>query len=395
MENNIENVLNFYVKANQLKYQMVDENHSKADNLYGSIILALAFNSEFNVTENISKVIRMLFLNELIFKNGLYFFKDTLKKGNIYQKEVLEFHHLQTLFAKIAFKCKMTNLALTHLIDEEGATLSFEDLYHKAIKLGIFKLGTYDEFYGDFNVFSNMFKINDKQDYEKYKRIFKFYYLNNQLRNKLRSGWDKNHWNIKGDKIECIFEHIIGTIALAIAIDSEFDFNINLDKVIEMLSIHEVGEILIGDITPFDGISPTMKKEIEHKAINEVLECLTNKKDLANLIFEFDERNTNESIFGHYCDKIEADIQAKVYQDMGRQNPLTEQQNNVVFKSDKVKQMITDGAQTAFDIWYLWDKIIYEDNLTFTEILDYINNHDLTKLCSDKRPKLMIIRKQN
>lgn len=63
---------------------------------------------------------------------------------------------------------------------------------------------------------------------------------------------------------------------------------------------------------------------------------------------------------------------------MGCHHPLTEQQNNVVFKSPKVQKMIEDSATTAFDIWYEWDKSIYVDSPIFTKILRYIKD---TKLC--------------
>ena len=356
----MNNILNFYMKSNDLKNILTDEKYSVADNLYGSIILAVAFNSEFGEPKDISKIVRMLILSEITLKNPNLNLVETLKKGKQYEKEAIEYLQIKNLEAKEAFRFRITDFSLTKLIDEKGDYLSFENLYKEALNLAIFKL-------------------NHIEDYEKYKKIFKFYYLNYRLKNKLRSGWDKKHWNVKGDRIERISEHIIGTIALAIAIDSEFDFNIDINKVIEMLAIHEVGEILIGDITPFDGVTPQQKKEIEHNAIEDVLECLTNKTNLINLIFEFNEHQTAESMFSHYCDKIEADIQAKVYQDNGMQNPLDEQQNNVVFKSDKVKHMLENGAQTAFDIWYLWDKSIYENNIIFTLLLEFIKDNDLIK----------------
>ncbi len=356
----MKDILNFYMKANDLKNIMADKKYSVADNLYGSIILAVAFNSEFGEPKDISKIARMLILSEITLKNPNLNLVETLKKGKQYEKEAIEYLQIKNLEAKEAFRFRITDFSLTKLIDEKGDYLSFENLYKEALNLGIFK-------------------IIHKEDYEKYKKIFKFYCLNYRLKNKLRSGWDKKHWNVKSDRIERISEHIIGTIALAIAIDSEFDFNIDINKVIEMLAIHEVGEILIGDITPFDGVTPQQKKEIEHNAIEDVLECLTNKTNLINLIFEFDEHQTAESMFSHYCDKIEADIQAKVYQDNGIQNPLDEQQNNVVFKSDKVKHMLENGAQTAFDIWYLWDKSIYENNIIFTLLLEFVKDNDLIK----------------
>ena len=120
----------------------------------------------------------------------------------------------------------------------------------------------------------------------------------------------------------------------------------------------------------------------EHEAMREVVGDLINQKEFLSLLFEFDEKKTKEAIFAHHCDKLEADIQAKIYQDMGCQHPLNEQEDNVVFKSDKVQQMVKDGAQTAFDIWYEWDKSLYYDDEDFARLLDYvrtINTQELLK----------------
>ena len=120
----------------------------------------------------------------------------------------------------------------------------------------------------------------------------------------------------------------------------------------------------------------------EHEAMREVIGDLVNQEEFLSLLFEFDEKKTKEAIFAHHCDKLEADIQAKVYQDMGCQHPLDEQENNVVFKSNKVQQMVKDGAQTAFDIWYEWDKSLYYDDEDFARLLDYvrtINTQELLK----------------
>lgn len=143
-----------------------------------------------------------------------------------------------------------------------------------------------------------------------------------------------------------------------------------------------MGEVIIGDITPFDNITPEEKMIKEHEAMREVVGDLINQKEFLSLLFEFDEKKTKEAIFAHHCDKLEADIQAKIYQDMGCQHPLNEQEDNVVFKSDKVQQMVKDGAQTAFDIWYEWDKSLYYDDEDFARLLDYvrtINTQELLK----------------
>ena len=52
----IKKVLNFYVKSNILKTKVYDEinNYTISDYLYGTISLAIAIDSEFKETENVS-----------------------------------------------------------------------------------------------------------------------------------------------------------------------------------------------------------------------------------------------------------------------------------------------------------------------------------------------------
>ena len=124
---------------------------------------------------------------------------------------------------------------------------------------------------------------------------------------------------------------------------------------------YQVGQITKAELTA-----------IEDKTIIDLIK----KEEYFALLLEFDERKTREAIFAYYCDKLDADIQAKVYQDMGCQNPLDKQENNVVFKSKRVQQIVQNGATTAFDIWYEWDKSLYADDEKFSDLLDYIKEVD-------------------
>lgn len=207
---------------------------------------------------------------------------------------------------------------------------------------------------------------------ERLKSTMRFYLMATQLKYKIRSGWDKTHWNVSKERIESIAEHVYGNCILALSIDSEFETHLDIGKVIKMLVLHELGEVVIGDITPFDNVTPEEKLEKEHAAIKEVLGDLIKKEEYFALLLEFDEKKTKESVFAYHCDKLDADIQAKVYQDMGCQNPLDRQENNVVFNSQKVQQIVQNGAKTAFDIWYEWDRSLYADDKRFSVLLDYI-----------------------
>ncbi len=159
---------------------------------------------------------------------------------------------------------------------------------------------------------------------------------------------------------------------LAIALDSEFETNLDMGKVTMMLALHEIGEAIIGDITPFDKCTPEEKMRREHLAWEKVLGDLVKAEEYRSLLLEFDERKTKEAIFAGRCDKMDADLMSKIYLDTGCHKPLDKQQNNQTFKSEKVLQMVKDGAKNAFDIWYQWDRPKYVDDPNFLALIDYL-----------------------
>ncbi|MGM9877900.1 MAG: HD family hydrolase [Bacilli bacterium] len=344
--------LDFYTKSNELKNKIIDEqnNYSVADHLFGSMILATAIDSEFKEANNLSKIYRMLFLTEFSNLYPNYDFYD-LKLGKQYVSEIIEARDMSNKDGKLVFKYKMLDFILTKLIKDKENNISSTEL----IKEGSIIISL----------------LCNKQPSE-CEEIFKFYYLNFRLKNKVRTGWDNKHWNVKSNRIETVSEHIIGTLGLAMVLSSEFEYNLDVDKVLRMLTIHETGETLIGDITPFDGITPEKKQEIEHQAMRDALGNLKEKDNLLALLFEFDEQITKEAKCSHYCDKIEADLQAKIYQEKGMHHSLNNQKNNVVFNSLRVQQMLKDGAKDAFDIWYEWDKNIYSDDNQFPEFMNML-----------------------
>lgn len=356
----LKKVLEFYVLSNRLKTTVLDKdiNFSMANNIYGSMILALGMNSEFQETKDLSKVLRMLFFSGFREVNPSYSFKN-LRNGQQYQKELDELFSLRTEEAKLTFKYRLMDSALTKLIESKKDVFSYEELKKEAK-----------------DIFSY---FND--DISNYEEVFHFYYLNYSLKEKNRSGWDDSHWNVKTERIEKISDHVIGTVALALSLG--MNYSMDLDKVQQMLTLHEIGETIIGDITPFDGVYSQIKMENEHKAMLSVLGKLSKKKEYMDLLYEFDEKKTKEGKFAFYCDKLEADLQAKLYQDLGLQRDLIDQKNNLVFHTLKTQEMVHNGADTAFDIWYLYDRNIYENDQDFpyfSSLLEMAKDNNLLQL---------------
>lgn len=204
----------------------------------------------------------------------------------------------------------------------------------------------------------------------------RFYLLATKLKYKVRSAWDDSHWHVKNERLESIAEHVYGTCILAISLNYGCDMNLDMEKILKMLTIHEIGEVIIGDITPYDNITPEQKEEIEHKAMLDVLGDLGGKEELFGLLLEFDKRETKESQFAFLCDKLEADIQSKVYQDRGEQRSLDDQEGNIVMGFPKIQQVISDGAKTAFDVWYETDKSKFVKSPEFAMALELVREKD-------------------
>lgn len=76
-----------------------------------------------------------------------------------------------------------------------------------------------------------------------------FMYFATNIKNVIRTGWVD--WKIKRERIESVAEHIFGVLMLAVAVWSEFGYDIDLTKTLTMIAVHETEEILIGDLTSF------------------------------------------------------------------------------------------------------------------------------------------------
>ena len=159
------------------------------------------------------------------------------------------------------------------------------------------------------------------------KNVINYYVLCNKLKHVIRTGWKK--WNVKSDRIESVAEHIYSVQMLAIAMYSEYKYDIDIKKVIMMLAIHELEEILIGDLTLFE-IKNDDKNKIGHEAIKKVLSNLINKNELESLILEFDEKKTKEALFAFFCDKLDADLQCKLYDEKGYVDLNNQNGNNII-----------------------------------------------------------------
>jgi len=210
----------------------------------------------------------------------------------------------------------------------------------------------------------------------KIQKLIQFYMLATSLKDKIRTGWKT--WNIDRQRIESVAEHIYGTCILSIAIDSEFNLNIDIYKVVMMLVLHEIEEVKIGDLTPFDKITQEEKRKIGKRAVEEVLDPLTKGINYIELIEEFENMETRESKFAKMCDKLECDIQCKLYCEENAID-INDPKNSYILEKERVKKVIENGEKTVSDLFIENDRPIFTEKVV-EDIADFVKKNNLLEL---------------
>ena len=202
--------------------------------------------------------------------------------------------------------------------------------------------------------------------------VLNFYLLCNKLKDVVRTGW--KDWGVSRLRVESIAEHIYGVQMLAIGMWSEFKYKIDIMKVITMLAVHEIGEIITGDITYFQK-SREEKIALQEKAVVEILKNLSNAEEIKNLIFEFNEKKTPEAQFAYFCDKLECDIQAKLYDEENCVD-LTHQEKNNSAKNSTIKSMLDSGMSWS-EMWLNFGQQIYDYDKNFLAVSNYAKSNNI------------------
>ena len=207
---------------------------------------------------------------------------------------------------------------------------------------------------------------------DKAKNVIDYYVLCNKLKNVIRKGW--KDWNVSKERLESVAEHVYGVQMLALSMYSEYNYDIDIKKVLMMLSIHELEEIVIGDLTLFD-ISKEEKLRLGHNAVDEVLSSLSCKDKLKELVTEFDERKTEEAKFAFFCDKLEADLQAEIYSEEDYVD-LNNQPNNPAMKSQEVIDLINAGNSFG-ELWLQFSRNRYNYDDNFQKVSEYATKNKI------------------
>ncbi len=224
---------------------------------------------------------------------------------------------------------------------------------------------------------------------DKVEKILQFYSLTNKLKDTIRTGW--KYWNVKKQRLESVAEHVFGTCMLAISIWSETLPPVNIADVLMMLALHETEEIIIGDLTPIDDKYKD-KNKLGKDAVAKIFKNLIAKDVYISLIDNFNNQSTPEALFAYKVDKLECDLQAKLYDEKGFMK--LENADAKIKNDERIKKLQARGVKNASTFFLYNDRPNLQKGLKekeediFLEISKYVEKHKLTPFATtDYKPE--------
>ena len=202
----------------------------------------------------------------------------------------------------------------------------------------------------------------------KAQNIINYYLYINKLKNKIRTGWIEI--GIDKERLESVAEHIYGCLMLSIAIDSEYNLELDMYKVLKMLTIHELDEVTKPDFTLRSGISKEEKNKIGRESTEKVASCISSRDELISITDEFNEGKTKEARFCYLVDKLKCDMQAKVY-DLEGHFLIEKAKEDLPYFGSRAEE-IEKNAKSASDYWILYDKEKFENDKIFKSLCEQL-----------------------
>jgi putative hydrolases of HD superfamily len=119
---------------------------------------------------------------------------------------------------------------------------------------------------------------------------------------------DREGWKRAGvAPVESVAAHSWGMALLALV---RCPPELNRDQVLALCILHDLPEVITGDITPHDGVGRPKKLRLERAAAEDLLR---DRPDLLALVEDYASQRTPEARYVRQLDKLDMGLQARAY----------------------------------------------------------------------------------
>ena len=122
------------------------------------------------------------------------------------------------------------------------------------------------------------------------------------LKHLSRAGWRR----VGIDSPESVASHSWGVALLVLLLSPA---HLNKERMLELALIHDLPEVIVGDITPHDNVTKEEKQQRETRAATDLL-----PPHFLAIWQEYEDHQTAESKFVHMLDKLDMALQAIAYE---------------------------------------------------------------------------------
>lgn len=167
--------------------------------------------------------------------------------------------------------------------------------------------------------------LEPKGDNNAINYVLAFIQIIRLLKTQKRTGWVDR--DVPVAKVETISDHMYRMSIISMLIPNE---EVNTDKCVKIAVIHDIAESLVGDITPFEGVSKEEKHRREYETViylSTIIKPYNEKfsKDLVELWLDYENIRCLEARYVKDIDKLEMIEQAWEYeQEFGLKYDLNE-----------------------------------------------------------------------
>ena len=196
---------------------------------------------------------------------------------------------------------------------------------------------------------------------EKEARLFLLFDMLGDLK---RSG--PVQWQVDRSRTSDIKDHVFDLIGEIRLLKPYLPKYINTERMIDYAIVHDLTEVITGDITTFEGVSKEEKARVDKLATDYLIETYGDTMNIENLLSSYNKRDTIEAVTLHMLDKISSSIEFLKYdyeKKVDMDNPDIVESLRCNPGVVKLKEQGLSLGE-IFYVWHLRSVVITDEELT-------------------------------